>query len=101
MTSCDDEQYTGTYVATVSTADILLSNARQGRVRGWTPRAETPEDIVLEWDALVNGSAGYRRLQTEREAFFARRIRQVASKYRILLGLVEVERVKGVLGRLS
>ncbi len=97
----DDEQYTSTYVAAVSTVDILLSNARQARLRRWKPSATTPEEFVVEWDGLVNRSAGYRRLQEEREGFVARRIRQLAGKYRVLLALVEVERAKGVRGRLD
>ncbi len=97
----DSEQYTAAYVAAVGTVDVLRSNARQGRLRRWEPRAATAADFVREWDALVNGSAGYRRLQGEREAFIARRLRQLAAKYRTLLALVEVERAGGVLGRLS
>ena len=92
----DNEQYTSTYVATVSTVDILLSNARQGKLRRWVSASGTAAEFVAEWDALVNRTAGYRRLQEEREAFLARRIRQLASRYGVLLALVEVERVGGV-----
>ncbi len=97
----DAEQYTAAYVAAVGTLDVLRSNARQGRLRKWEPLARTPEEFVREWDALVNGSPGYRRLQDEREAFIARRLRQLAGRYRTLLALVEVERAGGVRGRLS
>ena len=97
----DNEQYSNTYVATVSTVDILLSNARQGRLRRWTSPAETAADFVRDWDALVNGSAGYRKLQGEREAFLARRIRQLSSRYGILLVLVDAERAGGVFARLA
>ncbi len=97
----DTEQYSTAYLAAVGTLDVLRSNARQGRLRRWEPTARTPEEFVREWDALVNGSSGYRRLQDEREAFIARRLRQLAGKYRTLLALVEVERVGGVRGRLS
>jgi len=96
----DDEQYSSTYVASVSTVDILLANVRAGRLRRWESRAATPGDFVREWDAVVNQSAGYRKLVAEREAFLARRIRQVASRYGVLLALVDVERARGVLRRL-
>jgi len=97
----DDEQYTSTYTATVSTVDILLSNARQAKLRRWKAPGSTPEEFVVEWDIQVNGSAGYRKLQDEREGFLARRIRQLSSKYGVLLALVEVERAKGVRNRLG
>lgn len=97
----DDEQYSSTYVASVSTVDILLANVREGRLRKWTSKASGAEAFVRDWDAAVNHSAGYRKLVAEREAFLARRIRQVASRYGVLLALVDVERAKGVLGHLS
>jgi len=97
----DSEQYTTAYLKAVSTVDVLRSNVRQVRLKGWESKAGSAAEFVVEWDALVNGSAGYRQLQSEREAFLARRLQQLASKYRILLGLVEVERARGVLGRLA
>jgi pheromone shutdown protein TraB len=97
----DDEQYSSTYVASVSTVDILLTNVREGRLRKWASKASAPEDFVREWDAVVNQSAGYRKLVAEREEFLARRIRQLASRYGVLLALIDVERAKGVLGRLA
>lgn len=97
----DDEQYSSTYVASVSTVDILLANVREGRLRKWASKAAAPEDFVRDWDAAVNHSAGYRKLVAEREAFLARRIRQMASRCAVLLALVDLERAKGVLGRLA
>jgi len=97
----DSEQYTTAYLKAVSTVDVLRSNVRQLRLKGWESKARSAADFVVEWDARVNGSAGFRELQSEREAFVARRLQQLASKYTVLLGLVEVERVRGVLGRLA
>jgi len=97
----DEERYTNAYVAAVGALDLLRSNARRARLLKWQPRADTPAAFVREWDALVNASAGYRRLQGEREAFIARRLHQLAGKYRTLLALVEVERLDGVRARLT
>jgi len=97
----DEEQYTSVYVASVSTVDILLTNARQRRLRKWESTAVTAGEFVLEWDALVNGSKGYRVLQEEREDFIARRIRQIAGKHRSLIAVLEMERGRGVLARLG
>lgn len=96
----DEEQYTSVYVGSVSTVDILLTNARQRRLRKWESTAVSAADFVREWDALVNGSKGYRLLQEERESFIARRIRQLATARRSLLVVLEVERSMGVLERL-
>src|SRR2546428_2432968 len=85
----DNEQYTSTYVSTVSTVDILLSNARAGKLRRLASKAATPAEFVMEWDALVNGTAGYRKLQEERAAVLARPIRQLAPRYRGLVAPLE------------
>jgi len=97
----DDEQYTNVYLAAVSTVDILLANARQGKLRKWVSEAGTAADFVREWDALVNASAGYQKLVAERESFLARRLRQLAPRYAVLLALVDVERADGVLRHLA
>jgi len=97
----DDEQYTSVYLAAVSTVDILLANARQGKLRKWVSEAGTAADFVREWDALVNASAGYRKLVAERESFLARRLRQLAPRYGVLLALVDVERADGVLRQIA
>ena len=97
----DDEQYTSVYLAAVSTVDILLANARQGKLRKWVSEAGTAADFVREWDALVNASAGYRKLVAERESFIARRLRQLAPRYGVLLALVDVERADGVLRQIA
>src|SRR6267143_1128614 len=76
-------------------------NARQGKLRKWVSEAGTAADFVREWDALVNASAGYRKLVGERESFLARRLRQLAPRYGILLALVDVERADGVLRQLA
>ncbi len=96
----DEEQYSSVFVASVSTVDILLSNVRQNRLRKWESKVPTAAGFVIEWDALVNGSKGYRLLQEERESFIARRIRQLATARRNLLVVLEVERSRGVLERL-
>src|SRR6267378_2149446 len=38
----DDEQYSSTYVASVSTVDILLVNVREGRLQKWASKASAP-----------------------------------------------------------
>src|SRR6266571_1911058 len=49
----------------------------------------------------TGGNAPPDNLEDEREGFLARRIRQLSSKYGVLLALVEVERAKGVRNRLG
>jgi pheromone shutdown protein TraB len=52
---------------------------------------------VIEWDSEVNRSAGFARLQIERERHIAKRLREVAETANRVLAVVEVERARGVL----
>jgi len=95
----DEVLYADTYVECVSALEFVFQGRMERRLRKKRFRATTPREFVLEWDAEVNRSPGFRRLQARREAFFASRLRNLASFGRTL-AVVEVERTKGVLAAL-
>ena len=95
----DEVLYTDTYVECVSALELVFQGRMERRLRKKRFRATTPREFVLEWDAEVNRSPGFRRLQARREAFFATRLRDLASLGRTL-AVVEVERAEGVLAAL-
>lgn len=95
----DEVLYTDTYVECVSALELVFQGRMERRLRKKRFRATTPREFVLEWDAEVNRSPGFRRLQARREAFFAARLRDLSSAGRIL-AVIEVERAEGVLAAL-
>lgn len=92
----DEPLYTDTYVDCVSALELVFQGRLERRLRKKRFTATTPRGFVLEWDAEVNGSPGFRRLQARREAHFASRLRELAGKGKTL-AVIEVERAAGVL----
>jgi len=96
----DEETFTDAYTAFVSTMELLLQGRAEKRLARKKFHARSPEEFVLEWDAEVNRMVGFARLQREREAFMAKRLRQIAANAHRVLAVIEVERAKGVLAAL-
>ena len=92
----DEVTYTENYVECVSTLELIFQGRLERKLAKKRFAATTPRDFVLEWDAEVNGSPGFARLQSRREAYMAARLREVAASGGPVLAVVEVERVKGV-----
>lgn len=96
----DESTYTDAYTRAVSAMELILQGRVHSRLGRKRFRATTPQEFVLEWDAEVNRPIGFARLQREREAHMASRLRAVAEDARRVLAVIEVERVKGVLAAL-
>ena len=93
----DEVTYTESYVDCVSTLEVMFQGRMEKRLTKKRFHATNPQDFVLEWDATVNGSPGFVRLQTRREAFMANRLREITASSDSVLALIEAERAKGVL----
>jgi len=96
----DEETFTSAYTRFVGAVELLFQGRAEGRLARKRFRATTPEEFVLEWDAAVNRSTGFARLQIEREKHMASRIETLAGTSDKILAVVEVERIRGVLGAL-
>lgn len=95
-----EEAYTDAYTTWVSTMELLLQGRMESRLLKKRFRVSTPQEFAIAWDAEVNRTVGFTRLQREREKFMASRLREVAGGGRRVLAVIEVERVKGVLAAL-
>src|SRR6266516_2537321 len=96
----DDVTYTENYVDCVSALEVVFQGRLERKLLKKQFQATNPRDFVLEWDAEVNGSPGFARLQARREAFIALRLREIAGSASSVLAVIEVERVNGVLATL-
>ncbi len=92
----DEVTYTESYVDCVSALEVVFQGRLEKRLTKKRFRATNPKDFVLEWDAEVNASPGFARLQQRREAFMAGRLREVAASHDSVLAVIEVERAQGV-----
>ena len=92
----NDEDYTEAFVTHIGTLDLLWHTRLETKAREHGFRAMTPEEFVLEFEALVDDPQAYLRLEQARERHIAKRIAKLAGKHRSLLALVEYERAAGV-----
>jgi len=95
----DENTYTENYVDCVSALEVVFQGRLERKLRKKRFQAKTPAEFVLAWDATVNGSPGFARLQTRRETHIASRLREI-SGHGDVLALIELERVRGVLAAL-
>ncbi len=93
----DEETYADTYTKWVSTMELILQGRLENRLLKKRFHVSTAEDFALAWDAEINRSAGFARLEKERERFMAGQLRELAHGGTRVLAVVEVERIRGVL----
>jgi hypothetical protein len=96
----NEEAYADAYTECVTTMELILQGRLENRLAKKKFHVSTPQDFALAWDAEVNRTVGFARLQKEREKFIAARLRGLAEARARVLAVVEVERVKGVLAAL-
>ncbi len=97
----DEETYADAYTAYVSTMELLLQGRLEKRLLAKRFHVATPQEFAVAWDAEINRTVGFARLQKEREKFIALRLRQLANGRSVVLAVIEVERAKGVLAELG
>lgn len=97
----DEEAYTDAYTRCVSTMELILQGRLENRLLKKRFNVSTPQEFAVVWDAEINRTAGFARLQREREKFIASRLRNLAEGAVKILAVIEVERVKGVLAELA
>lgn len=94
----NDEEFTELYCNTVKATDFVKEHrhAKKGFKKKFD--AKTPEELAVLWDEHVNKVKSYALLSKRREEYIASQIADVAKYRKNLLVVLEVERVKGVLG---
>lgn len=97
----NDEQYTEHYCDKVGALDLVREGAFGRGVRRKRFDGSSPESLALDWDRRVNKAKGFRRLEEERERHMALALVRMATRYRIVLAVVEYERSEGVARRLA
>ncbi len=95
-----EEAYADAYTKNVTTMELLLQGRLENRLLKKRFRVSTPQQFALAWDAEINRTAGFARLQRKREEHIAGRLRELAASAGRVFAVIEVERVKGVLAAL-
>ncbi|MEF8873088.1 MAG: hypothetical protein V5A88_00280 [Candidatus Thermoplasmatota archaeon] len=96
----DEEHYTMAYCDHVTGTQWLRQALREKTLRRKNVDAETPEEFALKWDKIINKLTGFQELENHREKVMAKNIKRL-SKRGALIGLIEEERMEGVVDILS
>ncbi len=97
----NDSDFTEMYCNTVKTFDFVKEHrlAKKGMKKKFD--LTTPEKFAKDWDEYVNKVKGYKEVSEKREEYIASQIRDVAKYKGNFLVVIEVERVDGVVRRLT
>ena len=96
-----DDEFAEAYCREVSTLDFLKENkiVKKAMKREFT--TSSPEDFIMEWDALINEVKGYRKMNLVKERFIADQIKDVANYRKNVLVLIDYERYEGTIANLE
>jgi len=92
----DDEHFTSAFCKYVSTLEMVRQSRCERKWARHAFQAQTPEEFVIEWDAVINSLAGYQNLEKAREEWVAKGICQLVKNYDKTLIVVELERLAGI-----
>lgn len=96
-----DEGHTAVWTQHVGMFELMRSNRRLKRIGDEEFHAKTAEEFAREWDRALFPTKGLRRVQSEREAWMAKRIGELAQRGRRAFALVPLARWAGVRERLT
>lgn len=96
-----EDEYTDAFCHFITTMEMMRESWFKNRIHSKTSGAESPEEFVIMFDRAVNKTKGHRDLEREREKVMAHKIRMLARKQKIILGVIELERSAGVLSALK
>ncbi len=97
----NDVDFTEAYVMNISTYEMMTHSMAANKLRRHRFKADTPGELVLEFDRIVNRRKGFKNLELAREDHMASRLVDLIKRHKTVLALIETERVAGVRQALS
>lgn len=92
----NDEVYTEAYCQNVKATDMIRESFFSSRAGKKKYDLTSPHDFARSWDRRVNRAKGFQELEKARERHMASVLRNICTKYRNVLAVVECERAEGV-----
>jgi hypothetical protein len=92
----NDEEFTELYCMRIQGSDMVRESFYTRSIKRRKYRIGSAEEFALDWDKKVNRAKGFRQLERDREEHMALTLRNMSSKYKRILALVEYERSGGV-----
>ena len=92
----DERTYTDLYCAAIPGTTLFRHSTRTWLLKRRRFSDEGPEEFVLAWDRAVNGSPGFRIIETKRAEAMAKGIKDACNGSKSVLAIVELERAREV-----
>ena len=92
----NDVEFTDLYCKRIRGLDMVRESFYTRSIKRRRYKIGSAEEFALDWDKKVNRAKGFRQLERDREEHMALTLRNMSSKYRRILAVVEYERAGGV-----
>jgi hypothetical protein len=97
----NDVEFTDLYCKRIRGLDMVRESFYTRSIKRRKYKIGSAEEFALDWDRKVNRAKGFRQLERDREEHMALTLRNMSSKYRRILAVVEYERSAGVVRSLQ
>jgi hypothetical protein len=97
----NDVEFTDLYCKRIRGLDMVRESFYTRSIKRRKYKIGSAEEFALDWDKKVNRAKGFRQLERDREEHMALTLRNMSSKYRRILAVVEYERSAGVVRSLQ
>jgi hypothetical protein len=97
----NDVEFTDLYCKRIHGLDMVRESFYTRSIKRRKYKIGSAEEFALDWDKKVNRAKGFRQLERDREEHMALTLRNMSSKYRRILAVVEYERSAGVVRSLQ
>jgi hypothetical protein len=97
----DEDAFSNAFVQNISTSNLVYHSLRWRWLRRRRFNQPSAREFCLAWDRAINSLRGFRNLELRREEHMAGALGRLCERHRKVLAVLELERMEGVLGRLS
>jgi len=92
----DERTFTELYCAAIPGTTLFRHSTRTWLLKRRRFSDEGPEEFVLAWDRAVNGTGGFRTIETKRAEAMAKGIKEACADSGTVLAIIELERAAEV-----
>jgi len=97
----DETRFSDAFVQSISTSNLIYHSLRWRWLKRKRFDLPTAREFSLAWDRAINSLKGFRNLENKREEHMARELGRLCARHRKVLAIIELERMEGILARLS
>ncbi len=97
----NETSYADTFINNVSTIHLVRHSMRINKLRKKKFKVKTPEEFTYAWDSELTKLKGFKKLESARESYMARRLLELKDKFTCILAIIELERIEGVFDKIK